>query len=367
MEMEHSFTVPLPEERTWDVLLDVERVATCMPGATLDAVDGDMIKGRMKIKVGPIAMTYAGTARFSERDPDAHVITLEASGKETRGAGTASATIRSALDGRDGETQVTVSTTLNVTGRPAQFGRGVMAEVGGKLIGIFATNLADMLSAIQEQPGAGGDEGQAPAAAEGASAGTAAAGEDTGTAGQGSTAGAAGGGAGGAPAAGTAALADPQQGIEVLNLPVRSYSGLRSAGIGTLADLTVRTGEDLLAIGSLSPAAVEEIRQKLAGQGLTLSDSPATSNGLPTAGHPVSTDGNSAPAAAAAAPPAGQAPPQDPGPGRSSDEALDLLGVAGMPVLKRALPLAAALVAAAAVAVGVRFRSKLRGRHGSRG
>src|SRR6266704_438160 len=147
MEMEHSFTVPVPEERAWEVLLDVERVAPCMPGATLDSVDGDQISDRIKVKVGPIAMTYAGTARFTERDPNAHVITLEASGKETRGAGTASAKVRSMQEGQDGQTHVIVHTTLNVTGRPAQFGRGVMAEVGGKLIGVFASNLADMLAA----------------------------------------------------------------------------------------------------------------------------------------------------------------------------------------------------------------------------
>ena len=95
MELEHSFSVPVPEERAWEVLLDVERVAPCMPGATLDSVDGDEINGRIKVKVGPIQMTYAGTAKFTERDPAAHVITLEASGKETRGAGTASAKVRS--------------------------------------------------------------------------------------------------------------------------------------------------------------------------------------------------------------------------------------------------------------------------------
>ena len=150
MELEHSFTVPVPEERAWEVLLDVERVAPCMPGASLDSVEGDKISGRIKVKVGPIAMTYAGTAKFTERDENAHVIVLEASGKETRGAGTASAKVRSTLQGEDGQTHVVVNTTLNVTGRPAQFGRGVMAEVGGKLIGIFASNLADMLSADQQ-------------------------------------------------------------------------------------------------------------------------------------------------------------------------------------------------------------------------
>ena len=147
MELEHSFTVPVPVDQAWDVLLDVEQVAPCMPGATLDSVDGDEIKGRIKVKVGPISITYAGTARFTERDRDAGVVTLEASGKETRGSGTAAATVRSELHGQDGQTEVTVHTSLNVTGRPAQFGRGVMTDVSAKLIGIFATNLADMLTA----------------------------------------------------------------------------------------------------------------------------------------------------------------------------------------------------------------------------
>jgi uncharacterized protein len=149
MELEHSFTVPVPVDQAWDVLLDVERVAPCMPGATLDSVDGDEIKGRIKVKVGPISITYAGTARFTEQNRDAGVVTLEAAGKETRGSGTAAATVRSELhgqDGQDGQTQVTVHTSLNVTGRPAQFGRGVMADVSAKLIGIFATNLAEMLA-----------------------------------------------------------------------------------------------------------------------------------------------------------------------------------------------------------------------------
>ena len=147
MELEHSFTVPVPVDQAWDVLLDVERVAPCMPGATLDSVDGDEIKGRIKVKVGPISMTYAGTARFTERNRDAGVVTLEAAGKETRGSGTAAAKVRSELHGQDGQTEVTVHTSLNVTGRPAQFGRGVMADVSAKLIGIFATNLAAMLTA----------------------------------------------------------------------------------------------------------------------------------------------------------------------------------------------------------------------------
>jgi carbon monoxide dehydrogenase subunit G len=146
MELEHSFTVPVPADQAWDVLLDVERVAPCMPGATIESVEGDEIKGRIKVKLGPVSMTYAGTARITERDPDAGVVTLEASGKETRGAGTAAATIRSELHDQGGQTEVTVHTSLNVTGRPAQFGRGMMADVSAKLIGVFASNLAGMLA-----------------------------------------------------------------------------------------------------------------------------------------------------------------------------------------------------------------------------
>jgi carbon monoxide dehydrogenase subunit G len=348
MEMEHSFTVPLPEERAWEVLLDVERVAPCMPGASLDSVDGDEIKGRIKVKVGPIAMTYAGTARFTEKDPGAHVIKLEASGKETRGAGTASATVRSVLDGKNGETQVTVHTTLNVTGRPAQFGRGVMAEVGGKLIGIFASNLADMLTADQQRPSEADDGGED-------------AGDDLES----------------DPAAGVGAVGDRgdlDQTIDVLNLPVRSYSGLRRAGIDTVADLTAKTGEDLLAIDNIGPASVEEIRQKLALLGLTLSDSPASSNGVPgTASRVASPAASSGPATPAAR--AGSAASTGSAAshgtlrdasydGRASDDAIDLLGVAGLPVLKRALPVAVAVAAAAVIALGIRSRLRRRGSRG---
>jgi carbon monoxide dehydrogenase subunit G len=228
MELERTFTVPVPEERAWDVLLDVERVAPCMPGASLDSVEGDQIKGRIKVKVGPISMTYAGTARFTERDPQAHVITLEASGKETRGAGTASATVRSMLEARGDQTHVIVHTTLNVTGRPAQFGRGVMAEIGGKLIGIFAANLADMLTADSAA-----SAGESPAEAGGTQAA-----EDSGAAED---------------------LALP---VEELHLALRSYNSLRRDGIHTVGELAAHTEQQLLAIDHIGPASVQEIRQK---------------------------------------------------------------------------------------------------------
>jgi uncharacterized protein len=179
MEMDHSFTVPVPPDRAWDVLLDVEKIAPCMPGATVDEFDGEVVTGRIKVKVGPVSLTYRGTAKFTERDPDAKVIVLEASGKETRGAGTASATVRATLEPESGGEGTTASmhTTMNVTGRPAQFGRGVMVEVGSKLVEQFAQNLRQLIAedgaangnaAVTTTDDADGGTGAGQAAAEAA-------------------------------------------------------------------------------------------------------------------------------------------------------------------------------------------------------
>ena len=161
MELDNSFTVPVPPDQAWDVLLDVQRIAPCMPGATVEEVDGDVVTGRIKVKVGPVSLTYRGTAKFTERDPDARMVVVEASGKETRGAGTASATVRASLapEPSGSGTQVTMHTTMNVTGRPAQFGRGVIVEVGGRLVDQFAQNLAHLIAGDS----AAGPDGGGPA------------------------------------------------------------------------------------------------------------------------------------------------------------------------------------------------------------
>lgn len=145
MELHHEFTVPVPVDDAWRALLDIERVAPCMPGATVEDYDGKTVNGSVKVKVGPITVTYKGTAVFEEQDEDAHRIVLIASGRETRGQGTARATVTGTLTEQDGGTAVSVRTDLTVTGRPAQFGRGVMAEVGDRIIGQFARNLAEQL------------------------------------------------------------------------------------------------------------------------------------------------------------------------------------------------------------------------------
>jgi carbon monoxide dehydrogenase subunit G len=149
IELDNSFTVPVPPEQAWDVLLDVERIAPCMPGASVTSVEGDEIEGQVKVKLGPLSLTYKGTAKFTDKDQAGHAISIEATGKETRGSGTASATVRAILTPGDGagQTLVSIHTSLNVTGKPAQFGRSLLPEVSGKLIQQFATNLEAMINA----------------------------------------------------------------------------------------------------------------------------------------------------------------------------------------------------------------------------
>jgi carbon monoxide dehydrogenase subunit G len=158
IELNNSFTVPVSPERAWDVLLDVERIAPCMPGASVTSVEGDEIAGQVKVKLGPLSLSYKGTAKFTGKDAENQTIAIEASGKETRGAGTASATVQAALKpgDADGSTLVSIHTSLNVTGRPAQFGRSLLPEVSGKLIDQFATNLEAL---IQQDGGAGSGTG----------------------------------------------------------------------------------------------------------------------------------------------------------------------------------------------------------------
>ena len=224
IELDNSFTVPVPPDRAWDVLLDVERIAPCMPGATVDEFDGEVVTGRIKIKVGPVSLTYRGTAKFTERDPEARFVVVEASGKETRGAGTASATVRASLEPEpSGEaTKVIMHTTMNVTGRPAQFGRGVMVEVGGKLVEKFAENLGQLIS--------GGNEAGASTEASGAAPDSGA--QDAGASRLSAVAeggsGAAAPAAAGQPAASTATAAPapaqglPAQGLSVQSQPIQS-------------------------------------------------------------------------------------------------------------------------------------------------
>lgn len=163
MDLQNSFVVPADVETAWKTLLDVEKVAPCMPGATLDSNDGENFTGKVKVKLGPVSMTYGGAAKFLERDDTTHTAVIEGTGKETRGSGTAKAVVTTKLtqEGPD-QTRVDVTTDLTVTGKPAQFGRGVMQDVAGRIIDQFSANLEAVI--------AGGGEAPAEAAAPGAPA-----------------------------------------------------------------------------------------------------------------------------------------------------------------------------------------------------
>ena len=147
MELNNDFEVSAPIDEAWAVLTDVERIAPCLPGAQLQEVEGDEYRGIVKVKVGPITAQYKGAAVFVERDDANHRAVLKADGRDTRGAGNASAFITAQLEPAGERTKVTVKTDLTVTGKVAQFGRGVMADVSAKLMGQFATNLETMLEA----------------------------------------------------------------------------------------------------------------------------------------------------------------------------------------------------------------------------
>lgn len=150
MQLEHSFTVPADVETVWQAVLDPERVAPCMPGATLTEVSGSTFSGTVKVKLGPISLLYKGSGELLETDEQARKVVIKASGKDARGNGTASATVTVALRAEDGATAGTVHTELSITGKPAQFGRGMISEVGGKILNAFAGCLATKLAPQQD-------------------------------------------------------------------------------------------------------------------------------------------------------------------------------------------------------------------------
>lgn len=148
MDLTNSFTVPADIDTAWNTLLDVEAIAPCMPGAKLTSVDGDDFTGTVKVKLGPVSLTYGGEAMFLEKDAENRVAIIEGTGKETRGSGTAKAVVTTALIAESPEvTRVDVTTNLTITGKAAQFGRGVMQDVAGRLVDQFASNLEGVIAA----------------------------------------------------------------------------------------------------------------------------------------------------------------------------------------------------------------------------
>ncbi len=158
MKLENEFTVPASIDQAWAVLLDVPRVAPCLPGATVEEGQGEEgeYKGQMKIKIGPITASYKGTVKIQEADEAAHTVAMRAQAKDARGQGTAAATITSTMQEVADGTKITVVTDMRVTGPAAQFGRGVMQDVSAKLMTRFAECLAEQMQTREAEPRAGG-------------------------------------------------------------------------------------------------------------------------------------------------------------------------------------------------------------------
>lgn len=177
MNIQDEFRVDVPVEQAWRVLTDVERIAPCMPGAQLQEIEGDEFRGIVKVKVGPITAQYKGVARFTERDDANHRAVIRAEGRDTRGQGNASATVTAVLVPDATGTRVTIDSDVTITGKVAQFGRGVIADVSGKLLAQFVDNLErDVLagssgSESASSGSAGSDAPAAPAATETPAAG----------------------------------------------------------------------------------------------------------------------------------------------------------------------------------------------------
>jgi len=146
MELTNDFLVDVPVPEAWKVLTDVERIAPLLPGAQLQEIHGDEYRGIVKVKVGPISAQYKGTATFVERDEAAGRVALKASGRDTRGQGNASALITATMKPEGSGTKVTVVTDLTITGKVAQFGRGVLGEVSSKLLGQFVDALHENIA-----------------------------------------------------------------------------------------------------------------------------------------------------------------------------------------------------------------------------
>lgn len=165
MELLNEFEVPLTTDQTWALLTDLQKVAPCLPGAAITSVEGDDFHGVAKIKVGPITAQYKGIARFTKLDEKAHEAVLSARAKDARGQGDVTATVTASLSPGNGVTRVTVKTDIALTGKIAQFGRGVLADVSGALMSLFADRLRQMIESEGLGQPAQTEEAAAPTAA----------------------------------------------------------------------------------------------------------------------------------------------------------------------------------------------------------
>jgi carbon monoxide dehydrogenase subunit G len=344
VQLEHSFSVPVGIDEAWPILIDIERIGPCMPGAAIDSVDGDEFTGTVKVKLGPINLTYKGKAAFLEKDAESHRAVIDARGRDARGNGTASAKITATLHEEGTGTLVKVITDLDITGKPAQFGRGVMVDVGNKLLGQFADTLAKTLKGPEATATVAAGDAE-PVAAAAAASGDAPSDEAAGDE-------AAGGGAGGGAGANGAA---PKKAAAT-----KTAAAAKSAPAKAAPAKRTRPKPPGKAAAEPAPDGPEAAAETPAETDVASAQenvAPAEEN----AGSGASA------AAAATASAVGRAAVPDPEPGllrepaspaparRSADdvEPIDLLHHAGPAVAKRLAPVAVALVV---VLIAVRRR-----------
>jgi uncharacterized protein len=146
MDLSHRFRVPASVEEAWTAFNHLDRIAPCFPGATITTVSGNDFEGSIKVKLGPVALVYNGSGRFVERDPDAHRVVIEARGQDRRGNGTATARVIASFAGDEKSTDVELLTDLAITGKPAQFGPGVISDASDRLLDQFASNVSGRLA-----------------------------------------------------------------------------------------------------------------------------------------------------------------------------------------------------------------------------
>ena len=242
MDLTHSFTVPLTVDETWEHFNDIASVAECFPGASVTSVDGDTFQGSCKVKLGPIALVYNGSGTFVEKDQAAHRLVIDAKGKDKRGNGTAGAHVTLTMDEGGEGTAIEVVTDLAITGKPAQFGRGVMQDVSDKLLGQFVSCLEQRFVEQPEEAAPAEAAGAVDAAAPADSSAAPGAASTAASAAASSTGPAAGGAAADAPRR-TAGPAQPTSddaldlGTTVLPVVLKSYWKQIAAGILALIGL----------------------------------------------------------------------------------------------------------------------------------
>lgn len=313
MRLDHEFTVPAPIAEVWQAVVDPERVAPCMPGAALTKVEGDRFSGTVKVKLGPISLLYKGNGEFLEKDEAAHKVTIKASGKDSRGSGTAAATVTLTLTETDGGTHGAVATDLAITGKPAQFGRGLISEVGGKILDTFAGCLSGKLA-----PAEGAAAGGTPAS-------------------QGSA---------GSASAGSAAAQTPAESASAKQAPAANAP----AGSAPAQDTAAQQASAQPVAEPAAPPVADKARP--AGEPTATSEPVARPQpGVKPA--PTTPEINTEPKAKPADRPALHSVPAPP-----ETEAIDLLDYAGQSVLKRLVPVLLAVAAVAGLVAIVRALRK---------